>query len=102
MRFIIHTAQGQWPKILSALGIDKSYLKNKHGECPVCGGKDRFRFDDKEGRGTFYCNQCGSGNGVKLLQNFHRCSYLEAIKKVEKFLSISYEQICMYRPDIIS
>lgn len=98
MNFIIDRAQGQWPMILNALGIDNCYLKNKHGACPVCGGKDRFRFDDIEGRGTFYCNQCGSGTGIKLLQNFHKWSFLEAIDMVEKMLIISCEQGYMPRP----
>jgi hypothetical protein len=38
--------------------------KNRHQACPVCGGSDRFRFDDKEGRGTWFCNQCGAGDGL--------------------------------------
>ncbi|HAT8858968.1 TPA: hypothetical protein F8A23_08725 [Legionella pneumophila] len=88
MNLIIDRAQGQWPEILSALGIDKRYLKNKHGACPVCGGKDRFRFDDKEGKGTFYCNQCGSGYGIKLLQNFNKWSFTEAVNQVAKVLGI--------------
>ncbi|WP_308538738.1 primase-helicase zinc-binding domain-containing protein, partial [uncultured Pantoea sp.] len=54
-------ARGQWPRILPALGV--KVVKNRHAACPVCGGKDRFRFDDKEGRGTWFCNQCGAGDG---------------------------------------
>ncbi len=88
MNFIIDRAQGQWPEVLSVLGIDKRYLKNKHGACPVCGGKDRFRFDDKEGKGTFYCNQCGAGYGIKLLQNYHQWSFAEAVNQVAKILGI--------------
>ncbi|HHT9923480.1 TPA: primase-helicase zinc-binding domain-containing protein [Legionella pneumophila] len=66
--------------------MDKRYLKNKHGPCPVCGGKDRFRFDDIEGRGTFYCNQCGPGSGIKLLQNYHNWSFTETINKIDQIL----------------
>jgi putative DNA primase/helicase len=73
------------------LGIDHAYLKNKHGVCPVCGGKDRFRFDDKEGRGTFYCNQCGAGDGVKLLRNYHNWNFLETINKVAQILGIQLQ-----------
>ncbi len=40
-------ALGHWPRILPALGIQ--VLKNRHQPCPVCGGSDRFRFDDREG-----------------------------------------------------
>lgn len=59
-------AHGRWPSILSALGLDERALSGRHGPCPMCGGKDRFRFDDKEGRGTYFCSGCGAGDGVQL------------------------------------
>ena len=43
----IDAAQGRWREILSALGIDESYLRTKPGPCPICGGKDRFRWDNE-------------------------------------------------------
>ncbi|WP_250206017.1 primase-helicase zinc-binding domain-containing protein, partial [Escherichia coli] len=46
----VKAARGHWAQILPALGVN--ILKNRHQPCPVCGGKDRFRFDDQEGRGT--------------------------------------------------
>ncbi len=52
-------ARGRWAEILPALGIGAEFLSDKHGPCSGCGGKDRFRFDDKGGRGTFIC-----GGGV--------------------------------------
>lgn len=57
-------ARGQWPRILLALGASHSHLTGKHGPCPWCGGTDRFRFDNRDGQGTFFCNQCGAGNGM--------------------------------------
>ena len=60
-------ARGRWPHILSALGIDVP-ADRSHGACPKCGGKDRFRLDDKEGRGTWFCNQCGNGDGLDLVR----------------------------------
>lgn len=45
---IIRASQHHWSNILSSLAIPIPHL-NKHGPCPVCGGKDRFRFDDKKG-----------------------------------------------------
>ena len=56
---------------LSAVGVPSKALKNKHGPCPVCGGKDRFRFDDKGGTGSFYCSQCGPGDGIELVKRLH-------------------------------
>lgn len=67
---ILNAAHGRWPYILSMLGIQESCLKNKHGPCPMCGGKDRFRFDDKM-LGAFICTNCGSGYGITFLQKYH-------------------------------
>lgn len=50
-----NAANGKWREILSSAGIDTSLLKNHHSPCPGCGGKDRFRFDDLNGDGTFIC-----------------------------------------------
>ncbi|EPC4024978.1 DUF927 domain-containing protein [Aeromonas salmonicida] len=59
-------ATGHWPDLLTAVGIDTP-RGGKHGPCPTCGGKDRFRLDDKGGRGTWICNQCGAGDGLTLI-----------------------------------
>lgn len=83
---ILDKALGLWPNILESLGVNASYLKNKHGACPICGGKDRFRFDNKEGRGTFFCNRCGAGSGIKLLQLYHGWDYIDACNIVAQLL----------------
>ncbi len=38
----VDAARGHWPDILVRFGIDESYLRNRHGPCPLCGGRDRF------------------------------------------------------------
>lgn len=75
-------ATGRWDYILAALGVDETFLRNKHGACPMCGGKDRFRYDNKAGRGTWICNQCGAGDGYKLLQMLHGWSFRVAAEEV--------------------
>jgi putative DNA primase/helicase len=82
---ILSKAQGQWPYILAKLGIDRAYLINKHGPCPMCGGNDRFRFDDK-GLGRYICNQCGSGDGVKLLIQCFAWDFPEALANIAQAL----------------
>ncbi|MFZ4539846.1 MAG: DUF7146 domain-containing protein [Propionivibrio sp.] len=67
-------------------GIAENFLRNKHGECPICGGKDRFRFDNKAGRGTFICNQCGAGDGFRLLEIFKGWTFKEAAYHVEQIV----------------
>jgi putative DNA primase/helicase len=79
-------ATGRWPGILTALGVDAAHLTGKHTACPVCGGKDRFRFDDKDGRGTFFCSHCGAGDGFTLLQNLKGWQFRDAAREVEQIV----------------
>jgi putative DNA primase/helicase len=81
-------ATGRWPEILQSAGIGGEYLKNQHGPCPACGGKDRFRFDDIEGRGTFICTQSGAGDGFKLLELYLKTDFEGAARFVEGYLGI--------------
>ena len=76
-------ARGRWPEILSALGVGNSYLQNKHGPCPICGGMDRFRFDDKDGTGSYFCNQCGAGSGIVMLRKLNRWDHKRACDEID-------------------
>lgn len=75
----VHARLGNdgWRRVLIACGIAEGVLRNKHGPCPACGGKDRFRFDNK-GRGAFICNQCGAGDGFSLLGRVYGWSFKDA------------------------
>lgn len=77
-------AQGRWRSILTVLGIDERALSGKHGPCPMCGGKDRFRFDDREGRGTYFCSGCGAGDGVQLAMGITGLSFRDVAREVER------------------
>ena len=77
-------AQGRWRSILTVLGIDERALSGKHGPCPMCGGKDRFRFDDREGRGTYFCSGCGAGDGVQLAMGITGQSFRDVAREVER------------------
>lgn len=80
-------AQGRWRHLLPALGVPETYLSGRHGPCPICKeGTDRFRWDDKAGRGTWICNRCGSGSGVDLVMRINGVSFLEARKMIEERL----------------
>lgn len=49
----------------------------------MCDGKDRFRFDDKDGRGTWFCNQCGHGDGFDLIQGVTGKQFKEVAKEID-------------------
>lgn len=72
-----------WRDTLVRLGIPEAALTGRHTACPACGGSDRFRFDNWQGKGGFYCNGCGAGDGFDLLQRVHGWSFAEAKRAVE-------------------
>ena len=82
---------GRWESILTSLGVSSEFLAKKHGPCPMCGGKDRYRFDNREGRGTWFCSHCGSGDGFKLLLSLNGWTFPQAAREVERVLGISRE-----------
>lgn len=82
-------AIGRWRSILPALGIHERFLTGKHCPCPICGGNDRFRWDDKAGSGSYICNQCGAGSGVDLVMKVKGLRFIEAVKAIEEKLPVS-------------
>ncbi|EKN6110813.1 DNA primase, partial [Yersinia enterocolitica] len=78
-------ATGQWPVLLPALGIHIT-AGGRAQPCPMCGGKDRFRFDNLQGRGTWFCNQCGGGDGLNLVEKALAVTTKEAACKVAEVL----------------
>ena len=83
-------ALGRWKDmIFPAFAITVPVHKNKHGPCPICGGTDRFRCDDKQGKGTWICNQCGAGDGFELIVKARCYSHAEVLKEVGSILGLS-------------
>ncbi|QLK60151.1 DNA primase [Enterobacteriaceae bacterium Kacie_13] len=81
----VSAATGRWPQLLPALGINVA-PHGHHSACPVCGGKDRFRFDNQAGRGTWICNHCGAGDGLNLVAKTLDITTKEAAVKVAEIL----------------
>lgn len=74
-----------WYSILPRFGVDPSLIANpkKLGACPIEGeGKTRFRFANNDGRGVWHCNQCGHGDGVRLVALMNGVDDKEAIKLI--------------------
>jgi putative DNA primase/helicase len=80
-------AEGRWRDILSMVGIDQKFLTKKNGPCPMCGGKDRFRYTDLNGKGTWVCNECGRGGGIALVMKFKSMDFKAAAKLVEPLIA---------------
>ena len=80
---VLRDYNGVWRQTLEGYGC-KLPNGRQHGPCPVCGGKDRFRFDDKDGRGTWFCSQCDpqSGGGLLLLSRYLGKPTIETAKEL--------------------
>lgn len=78
-----HAAKGKWRGILLSLGLPESCLRDRHGPCPICGGIDRFRWDNKDGRGTYICGQCGAGDGFDLACKFTGRSWQDVAQEID-------------------
>jgi putative DNA primase/helicase len=86
-------ARGHWRDILSALGVEPRFLTGRKGPCPMCGGKDRFRFTDKDRDGWYYCNQCGPGSAIVLLRRLHGWGHAEACREVDRILGTDHRAV---------
>ena len=113
---ITDLTNGRWPDLLMQLaGLTPDQLTDKHQPCPLCGGEDRYRFDDLDGTGSWYCNQCGGkdhtgggGNGMDMLMRRTGLTYPEACKRIEQHLghrpeppTKGAEHIWHYSPDFL-
>lgn len=84
-------ARGRWVAILEKLGYSVPTDPREHAPCPVCGGLDRFRFDDQYGDGSFICSQgngdTAAGNGFSLLADHAQMGFDSALKAVASALN---------------
>ncbi len=85
-------ALGRWRSILLAAGVKADLLDKVNRPCPVCGGRDRFSFLDKEGDGNYFCRGCGGGDGLSLLTKVLGTNFLDALEFVERFCGIDSAQ----------
>jgi putative DNA primase/helicase len=87
-------ADGRWPDILVAAGVNASYFKTTHGPCPFCsdGGSDRYRWSSKHG-GVYVCSQCTNGayrNGFDFLaRHMGYRSFAEAADHVRAYFGVT-------------
>jgi putative DNA primase/helicase len=97
-------SNGNWHSILTSFGVNIDSRK-KHQPCPICGGEDRFRFDNQRGDGTWYCSQGESthagkrsaGDGFSLLNDYNNGDLQKTIKQLGDYLGLAGES---YRPKV--
>ncbi|MDF3882672.1 primase-helicase zinc-binding domain-containing protein [Cupriavidus basilensis] len=77
----------QWDALVLQY-LPEQFLTGKPGPCPMCGGNDRFTYDNKSGRGDWVCRQCANGNpmagdAILLICRYTGMSFLELAHVVE-------------------
>lgn len=82
----VDAAKGKWRGILMSLGLPSDVLVNRHGPCPLCGGTDRFRFDNQEGSGSYICGQCGAGRGIDLAMKFTGKDFVTVAREIDDLI----------------
>lgn len=84
-------ARGRWQDILGHLDYHVSSDVKEHSQCPICGGDDRFRFDDENGTGSYICSQGTgktiAGDGFSLLADHASLGVHEAVQAVTAVLN---------------
>jgi putative DNA primase/helicase len=90
-------ARGKWDGILTQL-IGEHAVTRRHGACPICGGKDRYRYDNKRNDGDWFCNVCGVGDGFRLLQESLSIDFATAARRVDEIVNNVEEK--PFKPDV--
>lgn len=103
---IKHTAQGRWPEIFAAAGMDPGHFVKSNRPCPLCGGRDRFSLlkgGRNEPDGRWYCRGCGYGDGIELVKRFRGSTFPQTLRWLEAYLGIEHqrESFC-HRPEGLS
>ncbi|TKB58362.1 primase-helicase zinc-binding domain-containing protein [Ferrimonas aestuarii] len=83
-------ANGNWCSIYAHLAIDVP-KRGKQGPCPLCGGVDRFHYDDLEGRGTWHCRKCDgqqAGDGFSLVASYYGVSFNGSLELVARAIGM--------------
>jgi putative DNA primase/helicase len=78
----------QWISLLVSYGVPADRLTGKACACPVCGGTDRFTYDNKRGRGDWVCRQCNdgdvmAGDGLQLITRVNRMGLYRLMRELD-------------------
>ncbi|MBF0111090.1 MAG: hypothetical protein HQL76_18140, partial [Magnetococcales bacterium] len=78
---------GTWANILNPLVPPGIRMDGRHGPCPICGGKDRFRFDNRDGDGSWICTACGSHDGIELYKRLRGLDFPAALQQLASLVT---------------
>lgn len=84
---VLMKSVGNYQPIIQAITNLPDTVFNKKGQpCPMCGGKDRFRYTDRSGEGAYVCRGCGGGSGIDLIMKSTGMEFGEVIDSAGDYL----------------
>lgn len=92
--------KGKWATVFEYYKLPPITGKNHYkGACPICGKKDKFRIDDKDGSGSWIC-VCGQGNGWRLLTLATGKEFPALAKEIDHLFGNEYQAEATPAPKI--
>jgi len=87
-----------WLDVLATLGLTEEQLSGSGASCPVCGGNDRFTFDDRKGNGDWICRKHNGGNpasggGINLVMELQVLDFVHALDFVREWMGDCSRQV---------
>lgn len=76
-------AKGKWDGIIKEI-LGEQAISRRHTSCPICGGTDRYRYDNNRNDGDWYCNNCGTGDGFSLIMGALGVDFRQAALRIDK------------------
>ncbi|SIT34892.1 P4 alpha zinc-binding domain protein [Paraburkholderia ribeironis] len=78
----------QWISLLVSYGVPADRLTGDACACPMCGGTDRFTYDNKRGRGDWVCRHCNNGDvmagdGLQLITRVNRMGLYRLMREID-------------------
>ena len=78
----------QWISLLVSYGVPADRLTGNACACPVCGGDDRFTYDNKRGRGNWVCRKCDNGkamagDGLRLITRLNNIGLYRLMRQLD-------------------
>jgi len=78
----------QWISLLVSYGVPADRLTGDACACPVCGGDDRFTYDNKRGRGNWVCRKCDNGkamagDGLRLITRLNNIGLYRLMRQLD-------------------
>lgn len=101
-----HITADQWPWVIGQLtDLHLTPSKKHDGPCPnpSCGGeKDstRFRFDNKNGEGNFWCRYCApkGGDGIQFIRMMTGWGFRETEDRIAALIGVTRDSVGPNRP----